>query len=333
MQTIAAQIESGDLSRFHLIYGEEPYLVRYYKNKLKSLLSNEGDDMNFSYFEGSQISLPEVSSLGSTLPFFAEKRLILMENTELFKSSNEAPEMLAGFPETTYVVFIEKQIDKRNRLYKWVQKNGCITECKTRQERDLLPWAAKYMRSYGKSCSRQTLEYLLSKTGFQMDMIANELDKLIGYAGDRQEIANADVDAVCSGQTVAKLFDMIDAVIAGETEKVFLLYGDLLELKEPPPRILHLLGRHINILLQIKEIGNSLAANEAAKKIGIPSFTIGKYKNQAKHFTKNELLELLETRADYEERFKTGRLSENLVAEIFLIKTLTKCEKNGTTIK
>lgn len=333
MQTIAAQIKSGDLSRFHLIYGEEPYMVRYYKNKLKTLLSNEGDDMNASYFEGSQISLPEVSSLGSTLPFFAEKRLILMENTELFKSSNEASDMLAGFPETTYVVFIEKQIDKRNRLYKWIQKNGCITECKIQQEKDLLPWAAKYLRGCGKNCSRQTLEYLLSKTGFQMDMIVNELDKLTSYTGDRQEITNADVDAICSGQTVGKIFDMIDAVIAGENEKVFRLYGDLLELKEPPPRILHLLGRHINILVQVKEIGNSLAANEAAKKIGIPSFTIGKYKNQAKHFTKNELLELLETRADYEERFKTGRLGENLVAEIFLIKTLTKCEKNGTNIK
>lgn len=333
MQTIAAQIKSGDLSRFHLIYGEEPYMIRYYKNKLKALLSNEGDDMNSSYFEGSQISLSEVSSLGSTLPFFAENRLILMENTGLFKSSNEVSEMLAGFPETTYVVFVEKQIDKRNRLYKWMQKNGCITECRMQQERELLPWAAKYIRGRGKSCSGQTLEYLLSKTGFQMDMIVNELDKLTSYAGDRQEITNTDVDAVCSGQTVGKIFDMIDAVIAGENEKVFRLYGDLLELKEPPPRILHLLGRHINILVQVREIGNSLTANEAAKKIGIPSFTIGKYKNQAKHFTKNELLDLLETRADYEERFKTGRLDENLVAEIFLIKTLTKCEKNGTNIK
>lgn len=41
---------------------------------------------------------------------------------------------------------------------------------------------------------------------------------------------------------------MMDAVIAGQQEKVFTFYADLLELKEPPLRILHMLGRHINYL-------------------------------------------------------------------------------------
>nr|MBP3599409.1 DNA polymerase III subunit delta [Eubacterium sp.] len=323
MQTIDAQIKTGELSRFHLIYGEEPYMVRYYKNKCKSMLSNEGDDMNASFFEGNSISLEEVNSLGNTLPFFAEKRLLLMENTELFKASNDVVDMLEEFPDTTYVVFVEKQVDKRNRLYKWMQKNGCVTECVLQQEKDLVPWAARYLKGYGKNISRSTMEYIVSKVGFQMDMLVNELDKLIGYTGEREEITVADVDEICSGQVVGKIFDMIDAVIAGQTEKVFRLYGDLIELKEPPLVILHLLGRHINILLQVKEIGNSMADRDLAKKVGIPYFTVGKYKSQAKHFSKKQLLHLLEERADYEERFKTGRLGERLVAEFFLVKALT----------
>lgn len=324
MQTIAAQIKSGDLSRFHLIYGEEPYMVRYYKNKLKTMLSSEGDDMNASFFEGNAISLEEVDSLGNTLPFFAEKRLIMMENTDLFKSSNTMSDILGSFPETTYVVFMEKNVDKRNRLYKWIQKNGCVTECALQQEKELLPWAARYLKSYGKKISRQTAEYMLSKTGFQMDSIVNELDKLIGYTGERAEVTKDDVDAICSGQIVGKIFDMIDAVAAKENEKVFQLYGDLLELKEPPLVILHLLGRHINILLQVKEAGNSLSDRDLAKKAGIPFFTVKKYKSQAKYFSKSQLFNLLEERADYEERFKTGRMGEKLVAEFFLVKALTK---------
>lgn len=324
MQTIAAQIKSGDLSRFHLLYGEEPYMVRFYKNKLKTILSTEGDDMNASFFEGNAVPLDEVVSLGSTLPFFAEKRLILMENTDLFKTSNDVADVLEKFPETTYVVFAEKNVDKRNRLYKWIQKNGCVTECKQQQEKELVPWAARYLKGYEKKISRQTVEYLISKVGFQMDSLVNELDKLIGYTGERAEIVSEDVDEICSGQVVGKIFEMIDAVIAGENEKVFRFYGDLLELKEPPLVILHLLGRHINILLQVRENGSSLPDRELAKKVGIPYFTVGKYKSQAKHFSRAQLLELLEERADYEERFKTGRLGEKLVAEFFLVKALTK---------
>lgn len=324
MQTIAAQIKSGELSRFHLLYGEEPYMVRFYKNKLKTMLSAEGDDMNASFFEGNAVPLDEVMSLGSTLPFFAEKRLILMENTDLFKTSNDVADMLESFPDTTHVVFVEKNVDKRNRLYKWIQKNGCVTECKQQQEKELVPWVARYLKGHGKNISRHTVEYLISKVGFQMDTLVNELDKLIGYTGERTDITKEDVDEVCSGQVVGKIFDMIDAVIAGENEKVFRLYGDLLELKEPPLVILHLLGRHINILLQVKEIGSSLPDRDLAKKVGIPYFTVGKYKRQAKHFSRGQLLELLEERADYEERFKTGRLGEKLVAEFFLVKALTK---------
>ena len=136
LQTIDAQIKTGELARFHLVYGEEPYMVRYYKNKLKTALSKEGDDMNASFFEGESIPLEEVASLGQTLPFFANERLILMENTGLFQSSNEVASMLADFPDTTYVVFVEMRVDKRNRLYKWIQKNGCVTECAPQPEKD-----------------------------------------------------------------------------------------------------------------------------------------------------------------------------------------------------
>lgn len=324
MQTLAAQIQSGELSRFHLIYGEESYMIRFYKNKLKSMLSAEGDDMNASFFEGNRIHIPEILSLGNTLPFFADKRLILMENSELFTSSNELSEQLGDFPDTTYVVFIEKKVDKRNRLYKWLQKNGCVTECAFQQEKDLIPWAARYLKNEGKVISRQTMEYLIAKVGFQMDYIVNELDKLIGYVGEREEIRKEDVDTMSSGQVVEKIFDMIDCAIAGEKERVFRLYGDLLALKEPPLVILHLLGRHINIMIQVKEAGKSLSDRDLAAQAGIPYFTVKKYKSQAKHFTKQELFQLLEERVEYEERFKTGQIEEKMVAEMYLLRLLIR---------
>ena len=126
MLTIDAQLKNGDLSRFQLLYGEEAYLVRNYKNKLKQALSVPGDDMNASYFEGEKFSVEEMQSIGNTLPFFQDKRLILIENSQAFKKATDLVEVLEQFPETTFVVFVEKQIDKRNRLYKWIQKMAAL---------------------------------------------------------------------------------------------------------------------------------------------------------------------------------------------------------------
>ena len=43
--------------------------------------------MNYAYYEGKGVEIREVIDLAETLPFFAERRLIVFENTGLFKSS------------------------------------------------------------------------------------------------------------------------------------------------------------------------------------------------------------------------------------------------------
>ena len=55
-----------------------------------------------------------------------------------------------------------------------------------------------------------------------------------------------------------------------------------------------MLGRHINILLQVKELGPRMSDRDLAAKAGIPFFTVKKYRSQERHFTKERLMELLE---------------------------------------
>ena len=98
MLTIDAQLKNGDLSRFQLLYGEEAYLVRNYKNKLKQALSVPGDDMNASYFEGEKFSVEEMQSIGNTLPFFQDKRLILIENSRHLKRRPIWSKCWSSFP-------------------------------------------------------------------------------------------------------------------------------------------------------------------------------------------------------------------------------------------
>jgi DNA polymerase-3 subunit delta len=69
----------------YLLYGEEDYLKKQYKEKLRSAMLSPDDTMNFAYYEGKGINVKEVIDLAETLPFFAERRLIIMEDTGFFK--------------------------------------------------------------------------------------------------------------------------------------------------------------------------------------------------------------------------------------------------------
>ena len=62
-----------------------------------------------------------------TLPFFAQKRLVIMENTGFLKSSNdELADYIKHIPDYLVVVMVEKDVDKRNKVYKAVDSVGYI---------------------------------------------------------------------------------------------------------------------------------------------------------------------------------------------------------------
>ena len=70
------------------------------------------------------MNVNEIISLSDTMPFL-QKRLILMEDSGWFKGGSGADEMSAyieNIPDTTCLLFVETEVDKRSRMYKAVKK-------------------------------------------------------------------------------------------------------------------------------------------------------------------------------------------------------------------
>ena len=85
MQRINEDIKNGNFKQIYLLYGTEAYLKKQYKDKLKNAMAAPDDDMNFTTFEGKNINPKEVIDLAETLPFFADRRVILIEDSGFFK--------------------------------------------------------------------------------------------------------------------------------------------------------------------------------------------------------------------------------------------------------
>ena len=85
MNRIRDDIKKREFHNLYLLYGDEEYLKRYYRENLKYCILEDSDDMNFSKFENKGIDLNEVQSIADTLPFFSEHRLIIIQDSGLFK--------------------------------------------------------------------------------------------------------------------------------------------------------------------------------------------------------------------------------------------------------
>ena len=148
MKTLNEDLKSGQFKQVYLLCGEEGYLKKQYKNRFVKAMIPEGDTMNYSYYEGKNTPVKEAIDLAETLPFFAERRLIVFENTGFFKTAAGADlaDYIKDMPETTCFIFVEEEIDKRNKLYKAVKSKGYIAELSTQDAGTLKRWVAGLVR-------------------------------------------------------------------------------------------------------------------------------------------------------------------------------------------
>ena len=303
MRQINEDIKQGNFKQAYLLYGEERYLRRQYRERLRKALCSEGDTMNTHFYEGKNVAVGEIIDLAETLPFLAERRVIFISNSGLFKSGGEQmAEYLAAPCETTFFVFMESEVDKRSKLFKTVQSKGYAAEFAIQDEKTLMRWSAGVLAKDNKKISENTLQLLLSKTGTDMENIQMELEKLICYCMDR---------------------DVITAVADKQQRRALDLYYDLLALKEPPMRILFLIARQCNMLLQAKELKSKGYDNRTiSSKLGVAPFIASKYLNQASKFKSATLRTAVEKCVDAEEAVKTGRMNDVMSVEILIMSVL-----------
>ena len=328
MKSLNEDLKTGQFKQIYLLYGEEGYLKRQYRDRFIKAMLPEGDTMNYAHYEGKNINVREVIDLAETLPFFAQRRLIVFEDTGFFKSAGaELADYIKDMPETTYFIFVENEVDKRSKLYKAVKAKGHIVELTTQDEGTLKRWIQGIVRREKKQISDSVILYFLNKVGTDMENIQRELEKVFCYALDRQEITREDIDAVCVTQITNHIFDMVNAVADKNQRRALDLYYDLLALKEPPMRILFLMIRQYRILFQVKGLsGQGYGKKEIASKAGLHPFAAGKYMDQAKKFRMSELRAVMEDGADIEQRVKTGLLTDNLAVELFIVKHSGKAQ-------
>lgn len=321
METLNQDIKSGDFKRFYLLFGEEEFLKQSYKKRLRQAVAGD-DTMNYNYFEGKGLDVQELISLANTMPFFSDRRLILVEDSGCFKAaSDELVEALPDIPDTTCMVFVESAVDKRNRLYKKVKELGSAVELKRQSASQLAVWAGRILAQNGRKITSSDMNLFLERTGDDMETIRTELEKLISYTMGQEIVTREDIEAVTTVQVTNKIFDMVTAIVAGKTKTAMDRYEDLLTLKEPPMRILFLIARQFNQILLVKEMmasGNDKSA--IASKLKIPPFAAAKLMPQARNFTKKQLAGCVEACVEAEEAVKTGRLGDRLAVELLIMR-------------
>ncbi len=325
MSTLASDlkhIQSRQFKRIYLLFGEERFLVNSMKTKLLDEVVQEGDTMNFSKYFGKGIDVMQVIQDADTLPFFSEYRVILLEDSKLFKSANEDfLKFLDKIPDTTILICVESEVDKRSKTYKKAKSVGYICEYDRMKDKELEQWAARQLLKAGKKIRQSTMTYFIQMVGNDMNNIESELDKLIAFCMDKEEIEVSDINAVCIMEINGKIFEMIDAMSMKKQNKALELYYDLIAVREAPMKILYMLTRQFNIMLQIKELQNkNQPVSMIIDKLKMNPYVVKKTAGQCKNFSEKKLRRAIEQCLSLEESVKTGNMDDKMAVELIIVR-------------
>lgn len=321
MKRIDMDIKNGQLNHIYLLYGEERYLIRQYRDKLKKAIIDPNDTMNIASYEGADIDVKDLIIAADTMPFFAERRLILVQDSKLFKKNTDAlAEYFENIPDTTYFVFVEDEVEEKTKIFKAANKIGTTVKFTTPKEEILRKWIIGRIGKEGKDITQAAYQSFIEKTGTDMENIEKELEKLICYTMDKKAIEAADVEAVTTEQISSKIYELVNIISNHQQKQALDMFYDLLSQKEKPSRILYSLTKHFDTLLTIKIMSSQgFNTREMEDRTGLKDWMIRKYQGQIRAFSIEQLKKAVQDGVEYETAIKTGHLEEQLAVELFII--------------
>lgn len=193
-----AQIRQGTLGSLYLFDGPENWLKEKALNQiLDRYLPPEARDFNFDRFSGSEHTGADVVASALSVPFLAEKRIVLVRSTEEFAAADARviSEHLGSLPSSTCLIFLyQGKSSLKEEIPAQAASYGALVTFWTPFKEQLPEWILKEGRARGKTISRD-VALALTDVCENLEQISQEIDKLILFVGKKPAIQLEDLKA------------------------------------------------------------------------------------------------------------------------------------------
>jgi DNA polymerase-3 subunit delta len=185
------------------------------------------------------------------------------------KLENDAADMFVqayenGIPQDNTLVLLAEAVDKRKRLYKYIQKHGVILDfaidsggsaaAKRDQEKVLKELIHNTLAKYDKKIDPGTLPVLLERVGFHPVAAVMETEKLALYVADRKTITRDDIDAIIGRTREEAQYELTESVTSGKLEDSLRILAHLQDNGVHGLAILATLRNHLKKLLLVRSL-------------------------------------------------------------------------------
>jgi len=288
---------------------------------------------NTAVLDGKQVTLDKLRAVCETVPFLAERRLVIVnELLERFESKGKSNRMvkqqneykslsayIETIPGSTILVLVDGRIRSSNPLLKELSVNAEVRSFPLIRDTRLRQWIQGRVAKAGGNISPQAVDLLARLVGGNLWIMASEISKLVLFASGRC-IGEEDVRMVVSHAQEVSVFDMVDAILEFKVGVAERLLQRLLQRGAAPAYLLFMLSRQARMAVRVRELRNQGKSNvEIQSRLGLTSeFALRKALEQADRYSLERLKEVYHKLLEADLSIKTGEYGGELVLNILI---------------
>ncbi len=331
------EIKAGRWLPVYLIYGSETFWRDRFLEAFREVVAGgPAGDFNFDLLDGRETSLDTVLTLANTLPFLAERRLIILRDAAYFKSrrtagdneeanpvASDEKKLLAYLelpnPQTT-VVMVADEIDARKKTVKKIQENGGVIASAAPKGKALLQWISDRFKHYGVTVNSAGASCLSALVGDNLAQLDQEIDKIGCYLGPGGKAGEETIWMLVGKTAESSIFEMVDAIGNRRPETALEIMRELIKTNVPVPYLVAMVGRQWRLIrLARRQLDRGLNYDQALATIPAHPFVAGKCLRQAGKFNATQLEQALIKLLDLDVALKTGRGDQALLLETYIL--------------
>lgn len=305
------------------IHGKERFLVDRALGILKERVLDPGTrDFNYDLLYGKEAGAQKILAASRTLPMMAKRRLVVVRDADGLDAKQL--EQLIAFVATpcpeTCLVFIADKADMRLKFFTTFKKRGALIKLDPMQDRQLPSFLRGEAKARGLRFEPGAAEMIADEVGADLSQLVDAVERLELYVGARKQVGVADVEAVVATTRQRSVFELCDAVGAGDAARGLTALGSLLGAREPALRILAMIGRTVRQLLVLRELLDRRAPRmEQAEKMGVPPFVLDKLEPQARRLDGAALRSMHAAVYRADRTLKSSKLDDDRVMELLVL--------------
>ncbi len=259
------EIREENLLPGYFFYGEELSQAHQFVRNLKAaLISPDVQGIGLERFDLEETPWRDIIDLARTMPFFFSPwRLLVVEiedadREELTPAEEKILKEYFASPtaRTIIVVLFAGKVRKTKPLFKLFSSLPgsavLVEELKALKDKDLFLWVDKKLASLGKRASPEAIERLIEMTGSDLQQLANELEKLATYTGDKQLIDITDVNQLSDWVKSYLDWELTASLEKGDLEQGLIILNKRFQEGDRPEYVLYNLTNFFRDLLAAK---------------------------------------------------------------------------------